>query len=98
MANGTITNGASKPGLKAKPNPPAPPGKRPAGRKLAPPPAPRDSAVSMGGSSGGSGRETPDAPGGAKGGGVSLAGGLAEALRQRQLSMQGKKDDDDDDW
>lgn len=51
----------------------------------------------MGGSSGGaSGRETPDAPGGAKGGGVSLAGGLAEALRQRQLSMQGKKDDDDD--
>lgn len=52
----------------------------------------------MGGSSGGSGRETPDAPGGAKGGGVSLAGGLAEALRQRQRSMQGKKDDDDDDW
>ncbi|KAF8469743.1 P-loop containing nucleoside triphosphate hydrolase protein [Kalaharituber pfeilii] len=28
----------------------------------------------------------------------SLAGGLAEALRSRQIAMQGKKDDDDDDW
>ena len=91
-----IANGAPKPGLKAKPTPPAPPTKRPASKKPAPPLAPRDSAVSMSGSSGGSGRETPDAPGGAKGGGVSLAGGLAEALRQRQASMQGKRDEDDD--
>ena len=52
----------------------------------------------MGGSSGGSGRETPDAPGGARGGGVSLAGGLAEALRARQMATQGKGRDDDDDW
>lgn len=52
----------------------------------------------MGGSSGGSGRATPDLPGGAKGGGVSLAGGLAEALRARQMATQGKGKDDDDDW
>lgn len=53
--------------------------------------------MSMGTSSGGSGRETPD--GGVKGDGSrapSLAGGLAEALRMRQMSMQGKRDDDDD--
>ena len=47
-----------------------------------------------GGNSGGeSGRATPEgsrAP--------SLAGGLAEALRARQASMQGKPRDDDDDW
>lgn len=96
ILNSTTANSAPKPGLKAKPTPPAPPAKRPASKKPAPPLAPRDSAVSMSGSSGGSGRETPDAPGGAKGGGVSLAGGLAEALRQRQASMQGKRDDDDD--
>lgn len=78
----------------AKPTPPAPPTKRPVGRgtKPAPPPmAPRDSAVSM--SSTASGRATPDGGGGGK---PSLAGGLAEALRARQISMQGKKDEDDD--
>ncbi|MCJ1225561.1 class II myosin [Toensbergia leucococca] len=88
------TNGAS---AKAKPAPPAPPAKRPigaGGRKPAPPPAPRDSAVSMGSSGGsGSGRDTPNE---GKTGGVSLAGGLAEALRQRQISMQGKKEEEDD--
>ncbi|KAG7005899.1 myosin-1 [Physcia stellaris] len=97
VANGHIT-GSDGVAKKAKPTPPAPPAKRPAGRKPAPPLAPRDSAVSMGGSSGGSGRETPDGPGGAKGGGVSLAGGLAEALRARQMATQGKGRDDDDDW
>ena len=48
----------------------------------------------MNGSGGESGRGTPDssrAP--------SLAGGLAEALKARQASMQGKREDDDeDDW
>ena len=53
----------------------------------------------MGGSSGGgSGRATPDPPGTAKSGNASLAGGLAEALRARQMATQGKGRDDDDDW
>lgn len=86
------TNGTSRvaAAAKSKPTPPAPPMKRPMGRKPIAPPDPRDSAVSMNSqdSSGGSGRATPN----------SLAGGLAEALRQRQSAMQGKKDDDDDDW
>ncbi|KAJ6186552.1 hypothetical protein N7519_007853 [Penicillium mononematosum] len=80
---------------KTKPAPPAPPAKRPnmAGRKPAPPPAPRDSAVSVqsGDSSGASGRGTPNSASNA-----SLAGGLAEALRARQSAMQGKHDDDDE--
>lgn len=82
--NGTSRIAAAK----AKPTPPAPPVKRPMGRKPMAAPDPRDSAVSMNSqdSSGGSGRATPN----------SLAGGLAEALRQRQSAMQGKKDDDDD--
>ena len=45
-------------------------------------------------SGGSSGRATPE-------GKPSLAGGLAEALRARQASMQGQgqgKKDDDDDW
>ncbi|PLB37118.1 class I myosin myoA [Aspergillus candidus] len=87
--NGAATAAAAK----SKPTPPAPPAKRPnmAGRKTAPapPPAPRDSAVSMNSqeSPSGSGRATPNS---------ALAGGLAEALRQRQSAMQGKRDDDDD--
>ena len=101
--NGLVANGSSRaiPTARTKPTPPAPPTKRPAGRKPAPPPAPRDSAVSMssvgaGGSGSGSGRVTPEPSSMAGGGKPSLAGGLAEALRQRQASMQGKKDDDDD--
>ena len=89
MVNG---NGAvPQPGARAKPTPPAPPSKRPAAKKPAPTPAPRDSAVSMS-SVGGpeSGRGTPDS------GRPSLAGGLAEALRARQASMHGKRDEDDD--
>ncbi|MCJ1380833.1 class II myosin [Xylographa soralifera] len=86
------TNGVSLPIAKAKPTPPAPPTKRPVVRKTAPPPAPRDSAVSMTMNGNGSGRATPDSAKGAP----SLAGGLAEALRARQASMQGKPEEEDD--
>ncbi|MCJ1435878.1 class II myosin [Xylographa pallens] len=87
---------AALPLAKAKPTPPAPPTKRPAGRKPAPPPAaPRDSAVSMTMLNGsGSGRATPDSAKGAPA--PSLAGGLAEALRARQASMQGRPEEEDD--
>jgi len=93
--NGTAPRPAA---TKAKPTPPAPPKRPGGGKKPAPPPAPRDSAVSMGTSSGGSGRDTPDTSVDGKNDSraPSLAGGLAEALRMRQMSMQGKKDDDDD--
>jgi hypothetical protein len=89
------TNGtASAAAAKAKPTPPAPPAKRPAagGRKPLAPPA-RDSAVSLAShdSSGGSGRATPNSVSNA-----SLAGGLAEALRQRQSALRGAKEDEDD--
>ncbi|PGH33041.1 myosin-1 [[Emmonsia] crescens] len=93
LVNPVVTNGASRAAAKAKPTPPAPPAKRPiAGRKPAPPTAPRDSAVSMNSqdSSGGSGRATPNSINSA-----NFAGGLAEALRQRQSAM---KPQDDDDW
>jgi myosin I len=85
-------NGANGSAARAKPQPPAPPAKRPAaGRKPAPPPAPRDSGMSLNGSAGSgtdSGRNTPT---------PSLAGGLAEALRARQNAMQ-KGRDAEDDW
>ncbi|KAI9840971.1 MAG: class II myosin [Sclerophora amabilis] len=88
QANGTVP----RPGARAKPAPPAPPAKRPgANKKLAPPaPTSRDSGMSLESTPGSSsGRDTPN----------SLAGGLAEALRQRQISMQGQpKKDDEDDW
>ncbi|CAF9939484.1 class II myosin [Imshaugia aleurites] len=89
--NGT---GSHVPAAKARPTPPAPPKRPGGGKKPAPPPAPRDSAVSMGTSSGGSGRNTPDKADNSRA--PSLAGGLAEALRARQMSMQGRKDEDDD--
>jgi myosin-1 len=83
-------NGANGSATRAKPQPPAPPAKRPAaGRKPAPPPAPRDSGMSMNGSAGSgtdSGRNTPT---------PSLAGGLAEALRARQNAMQKERDAED---
>ncbi|MCJ1477563.1 class II myosin [Lambiella insularis] len=85
-------NGVSHPLVKAKPTPPAPPTKRPVAKKPAPPPAPRDSAVSMTMNGNGSGRATPESGKG----GPSLAGGLAEALRARQASMQGKPEEEDD--
>lgn len=68
-----------------KPKPPAPPGKRPAARK----------PVNVNGDSGrdsgysGSGGSTVEA--GPRDSGGSIAGGLAEALRQRQAAMQGRK-------
>ena len=46
------------------------------------------------GSTSGSGRDTPNSSTGH----ASLAGGLAEALRQRQASMQGVKKEEDEDW
>ena len=49
---------------------------------------------SVGARGGGRGRVTPEPS--SVGGKPNLAGGLAEALRQRQASMQGKKDDHDD--
>ncbi|KAI9680100.1 MAG: class II myosin [Caeruleum heppii] len=95
--NDVRANGTARP-VKAKPTPPAPPAKRPGAKKPAPPPAPRDSGMSMGlangnGSASGSGRNTPSSSSN-----NSLAGGLAEALRQRQASMQGSKKGDEDDW
>nr|A6SED8.2 RecName: Full=Myosin-1; AltName: Full=Class I unconventional myosin; AltName: Full=Type I myosin [Botrytis cinerea B05.10] len=86
-------NGANGAAVRSKHTPPAPPAKRPvAGRKPAPPPAPRDSgmSISSNGSGNNSGRSTPT---------PSLAGGLAEALRARQSAMQGNaKKEDEDDW
>lgn len=90
--NGTASRAPAA--AKAKPTPPAPPKRPGGGKKPAPPPAPRDSAVSMGTSNGGSGGNTPEKADGARA--PSLAGGLAEALRARQMSMQGRKDEDDD--
>lgn len=94
VTNGAATAAATAAAAKAKPAPPVP-SKRPnvAGRKPAPPAAPRDSAVSMNShdSSGASGRGTPSSVSN-----MSLAGGLAEALRQRQQAMHGKEEDDDE--
>lgn len=93
----TINGGNLAAGATAgRSTPPVPPTKRPipGGRKPAPVPPARDSAVSLGTGSGtDSGRATPNSIGGG-----SLAGGLAEALRARQSAMSQRKDDDDDDW
>ncbi|KXL46060.1 hypothetical protein M433DRAFT_66144 [Acidomyces richmondensis BFW] len=85
-----LPNGATA--TKGKPTPPAPPAKRPAGRKTAAPvAAPRDSGYSNSGTpeGGNSGRSTPS-------GGGGLAGGLAEALRARQKAMH--QNDEGGDW
>ncbi|KUJ24118.1 myosin-1 [Mollisia scopiformis] len=78
------------PVVRNKPTPPAPPAKRPAagGRKPAPPPAPRDSGMSVAtnGSGGDSGRSTPN----------NFAGGLAEALKARQSAMSRGRDEEED--
>lgn len=66
-------------GARAKPTPPAPPSKRPAGKKPVPASDARDSGYS------GSGASARDSGG-------SVAGSLAEALRQRQAAMHSKKD------
>lgn len=92
----TVTNGNAVAAAKAKPAPPAPPAKRPnvAGRKPLVQPT-RDSAVSINSqdSSGGtSGRATPNSSSNA-----SLAGGLAEILRQRQSAMR-PSNDEEEEW
>uniref|UniRef100_A0A093VIM3 Myosin-1 n=1 Tax=Talaromyces marneffei PM1 TaxID=1077442 RepID=A0A093VIM3_TALMA len=89
-------NGNAVAAAKAKPAPPAPPAKRPiaAGRKPLAPPT-RDSAVSINSqdsSGGASGRATPNSSSNA-----SLAGGLAEILRQRQSAMR-PSNEEEDDW
>ncbi|KAF2187846.1 hypothetical protein K469DRAFT_737953 [Zopfia rhizophila CBS 207.26] len=81
---------AANGGFRAKPTPPAPPAKRPAAKKPAPAPAARDSGYS------GSGASSIDP--GARDSGGSIAGGLAEALRQRQAAMQGRRPANEDDW
>ncbi|KAK5071793.1 class II myosin [Lithohypha guttulata] len=89
-------NGAVDGTAKGRSTPPIPPTKRPvpSGRKPAPAPPQRDSAVSLGNGSGtDSGRATPNSIGGG-----SLAGGLAEALRARQSAMSHRRDDNGDDW
>ncbi|KAF1989576.1 hypothetical protein K402DRAFT_444649 [Aulographum hederae CBS 113979] len=90
-SNGFSSNGTPAAGVRGKPTPPAPPAKRPAGKKPAPPPAPRDSGYSNNGTNGTNGTET------ARDSGGSIAGGLAEALRQRQAAMH-RRDADDDEW
>lgn len=87
MANGG-------PAVKAKPTPPAPPAKRPAGRKPAAAADPRDSGYSNGAGTPDSGRSGAATP---TGGGGGLAGGLAEALRARQKAMH-QQDDGQGDW
>ncbi|KAF2836566.1 hypothetical protein M501DRAFT_1007270 [Patellaria atrata CBS 101060] len=84
-ASGNLANGST--GARAKPGPPVPPAKRPAAKKPTPAAAPRDSGYS---GSGASGTDTPRDSSG------SLAGGLAEALRQRQAAMHARKDDEDE--
>ncbi|KAF2013400.1 hypothetical protein BU24DRAFT_464186 [Aaosphaeria arxii CBS 175.79] len=75
-------------GIRAKPTPPAPPAKRPSAKKPAPAPVSRDSGYS------GSGASNIDS--GARDSSGSIAGGLAEALRQRQAAMHGRKPEEDD--
>ena len=70
------TNG----GLRGKPAPPAPPAKRPAAKQAS---AARDSGYS------GSGASSMEAS--TRDSSASIAGGLAEALRQRQAAMLNRK-------
>ncbi|KAF1949435.1 hypothetical protein CC80DRAFT_529420 [Byssothecium circinans] len=76
-------------GIRGKPAPPAPPAKRPAAKN-------RPAAASAARDSGYSGSGASNSDVGARDSGGSIAGGLAEALRQRQAAMQGKKADEDD--
>ena len=69
-----------------KPKPPAPPAKRTAARKAVNGDSGRDSGYS------GSGGSTMESARDSSG---SIAGGLAEALRQRQAAMHGRKADED---
>lgn len=87
-ANGSSSSAAAA--ARGKPTPPQPPAKRPAAsRKPAALTAqqPRDSAMSLNSSDGGSRSSTPTPSG---------VGGLAEALLARKNAMQQSRDDDDD--
>lgn len=89
-SNGFNSNGSSLPAARGKPAPPPAPSKRPAGRKPVPAPPPRDSGYNTTSTADGSANVTPRESGG------SMAGGLAEALRQRQAAMSAKRDDEDE--
>lgn len=87
-------NNVSATTIRGKGAPPLPPTKRPAGKKPAPPPSPRDSGYAGGGGPGASAGGRLTAPKtDARNSGGSIAGGLAEALRQRQAAMQPRQDD-----
>lgn len=78
-------NSPVPPSKAKKPAPPAPPAKRPnVGRKPAPGAEGADRSSTASGSSGAGSSTT------------SFAGGLAQALMNRQQAMQGKKDDDEE--
>jgi len=94
-AKAQLNGDAHGPSTRGKPTPPAPPAKRPAGRKPAPA-TPRDSGYSNGGGVDRDGAGTPSSQNGAAAGG-GLAGGLAEALRARQKAMN-QNEDADGDW
>ncbi|KAF2400442.1 hypothetical protein EJ06DRAFT_582273 [Trichodelitschia bisporula] len=83
------TNGVNGAAARGKPTPPAPPSKRPAGKKPVPAPMAesRDSGYSGSGASN---------AGAARDSGGSVAGSLAEALRQRQAAMHSRRNEDDD--
>lgn len=81
-----VINGVNDAGTKGKSVPPVPPSKRPVGKKPVPPTAPRDSGYQIGSSNADNVRDS----------GSSVAGSLAEALRQRQAAMNSRRDDDDD--
>ncbi|KAL5381464.1 hypothetical protein DPSP01_007177 [Paraphaeosphaeria sporulosa] len=74
-------------GVRGKGAPPAPPAKRPVAKRPVAGGEARDSGYS------GSNSDV-----GARDSGGSIAGGLAEALRQRQAAMQGRKAAEEEDW
>lgn len=74
--------------MRGKAVPPPPPSKRPISRKQAPASPARDSGYSA--NDGAS-----DAVAAPAAGGASIAGGLAEALRQRSAAMHAKEDEDE---
>ena len=90
QANGVAIGSNTASTVRGKGAPPLPPTKRPVGKKPALP-TPRDSGYAGGGGGGGVAGVPPQAN--ARESGGSIAGGLAEALRQRQAAMQPRRDD-----
>jgi myosin-1 len=76
--------------VRGKPAPPAPPAKRPVAKKPGHASVARDSGYA------GSGASSMEA--GPRDSSASIAGGLAEALRQRQAAMKGRKSASQEDW